>query len=162
SGRATTLLRGGSHAQYAPSGHLVYATAGTLRAVEFDLTRMAILGSARSVVPQVLTTSVGAVEAALARDGTLVYVTAGVGYVVGRTLAWVDRQGHETPIEAPPRAYYQPRVSPDGRRVAVCVLDQDLDIWLWDLARPMLMRVTSDPAADRPPVWTPDGRRLVF
>ena len=138
----------------------MYAAAGTLRAVAFDLARMTILGSTRSVVSPVLTTSLGAAEAALASDGTLVYVTAGVGYVVGRTLVWVDRQGHETPIGASPGAYYQPRVSPDGTRVAVCVLDQDLDIWLWDLARPMLTRLTFDPAADRTPMGTLNARLI--
>jgi serine/threonine-protein kinase len=59
SGRLTILLRGGSHAQYVPSGHLVYAAAGTLRAVGFDLTRLSVVGPARPVVPQVLTTSGG-------------------------------------------------------------------------------------------------------
>jgi serine/threonine-protein kinase len=126
----------------------------------FDLTRLVVIGSASPVVPQVLTTSLGAVEAGLGRDGTLVYVS---GSVVARTLVWVDRQGRETPLGTPPRAYFSPRVSPDGTRVAVsAILDQNSDIWLWDLARRTLTRLTSDPAVERDPVWTPDGRRVVF
>jgi serine/threonine-protein kinase len=75
---------------------------------------------------------------------------------------WVDRQGHETAIPAPPRGYALPRLSPDGTRVAAFVADQDLDIWLWDLMRPTLTRVTSGPGVDTYPQWTPDGRRLIF
>ena len=79
SGRSTTLLRGGSQAQFVASGHLVYAAAGALRAVAFDATRRIVVGTSSPVVPQVVTTSFGAAEAALARDGTLAYVAAGAG-----------------------------------------------------------------------------------
>jgi serine/threonine-protein kinase len=75
---------------------------------------------------------------------------------------WVDRQGRETPIPAPPRSYSYPRLSPDGTRIAVEVTAQEFDIWVWDLARATLTRVTFDPGADLYPVWTPDGRRLIF
>lgn len=75
---------------------------------------------------------------------------------------WVDRQGMETPIAAPLRAYVYPRLSPDGARVAVLSVDQDTDIWLWDFARATLTRATFDPSLDVHPVWTPDGRRLIF
>ena len=72
-------------------------------------------------------------------------------------LVWVDRQGPRTPIPAPPRPYLYPRLSPDGTRVAVEVVDQERDIWVWDLARPTLTRITFDPGYDGYPVWTPDG-----
>jgi serine/threonine-protein kinase len=101
---------------------------------------------------------VGAVASA---NGVLVYV-AGSGAGPQRTLMWVDRQGQETPIVAPPRAYVYPRLSPDGTRVALFVNDQERDIWLWDLARRTLTRVTFDPAVDIYNEWTPDGGRLVF
>jgi Tol biopolymer transport system component len=68
----------------------------------------------------------------------------------------VNRQGHEEPLSAHPRAYYYPRVSPDGTRVALDVRDQENDIWIWDLAHENLRRLTSDPGLDVFPVWTPD------
>jgi Tol biopolymer transport system component len=77
--------------------------------------------------------------------------------VVRRTLVWVDRQGREEPLGVPPRAYGDPRLSPDGTQVAVGAIEQEVDIWLWDLARPTLTRLTVDPAVDLWPVWTPDG-----
>jgi serine/threonine-protein kinase len=164
SGRSTILLRGGSHAQYAASGHLVYAAAGTLRAVGFDLASRTVMGTSSPVVPEVRTTLLGAVQAALANDGTLVYVAGGVASTEARTLVWVDRQGRETRIAAPPRHYSAPRLSPDGTRIAVTIVDQNanMDIWVWDVARGTLTRVTSDPAADMSATWTPDARRMVF
>jgi len=81
---------------------------------------------------------------------------------VPRSLVWVDRQGREEPVSAPPRAYGSVRLSPDGRRVAFDIRDQASDIWLWDLGRQVLTRMTFDPALDISPIWTPDGRRIVF
>ena len=79
-----------------------------------------------------------------------------------RTLVWVDRTGKEAAIAAPPRAYVHPRVSPDGKRVALWIADQEDDTWIWDFARLRLARLTSDPGIDRFPVWTRDGGRIVF
>src|SRR5262249_26507692 len=95
--------------------------------------------------------------------GTLAYV-AGVGGTAAtqRTLVWVDREGRETPIPAPPRAYATPRLSPDGTRVAVHAADQEQDIWVWDFARATLTRLTFEPSTDLNPTWMPDGRRLIF
>ncbi len=161
-GARTEVLRGGSHAQYAPSGHLIYATPGTLRAVPFDLTQLRTRGSGLPVIPDVVTTPLGAVDAVVAADGTLAYVAGGAVASAGATLVWVDRQGRETAIPAPRRFYGHPRVSPDGTRIAAFVVDQDLDVWLWDLTGPPLTRVTSGPGVDSYPLWTPDGRRLIF
>ena len=63
---------------------------------------------------------------------------------------------------APPRAYQHPRLSPDGNRVALSSIDQENDLWIWDLGRTRLTRLTLDPGIDQFPVWTPDGRRIVF
>jgi Tol biopolymer transport system component len=72
----------------------------------------------------------------------------------------VDRKGQEEPIKAPPRAYVYARLSPDGTRIAVDIRDQDNDIWIWDIARETLTRLTFEAGFNRGPVWTPDGRRL--
>ena len=74
----------------------------------------------------------------------------------------MDRQGQETPLAAPPRSYVYPRLSPNGARLAFFISDQELDIWLFDLSRSTLTRLTSDPGLENYPVWTPDGRGLVF
>jgi serine/threonine protein kinase len=161
-GRLTTVLRGGSHAKYVASGHLVYAAAGSLRGVRFDLSRLAVDGTSSPVLTQVLTKPRGAVDAVVSRGGTLAYVASGTGTELARTLVWVDSHVQETPIPAPPRPYYLPRLSPNGTRVAVAVADQTVGIWLWDLARATLTRITSASTNESAPVWTPDGRRLLF
>jgi serine/threonine-protein kinase len=162
SGQSTIVLRGGSHAQYLSSGHLVYAASGTLRAAAFDLTNLVAAGPATPVVPHVFATPMGAVDAALARDGTLAYVSGSGEVQSTRTLAWVDRRGRETPLAALARAYLFPHLSPDGTRVAVTALAQKGEIWLWDLAHENLTRLSAEQAAATNPVWMPDGRRVVF
>jgi serine/threonine-protein kinase len=97
---------------------------------------------------------------ALAATGTLVYLPGNVG--AQRSLAWVDRNGREERLTAPARAYTYPRIAPDGSRVAINILDQEQDIWIWDIARQTLTRLTFDPAVDAYPVWTPDSQRIVF
>ena len=158
-GISKVLIPGGSQAQYLPSGHLVYSDAGTLLAVGFDVTRLEVLGTPTPISPRVMTLRSGTTEFSIARDGTLVYVPADVSPT--RALVWVDRQGRETPIKgAPARAYTSPRLSPDGRRLAVNVRDQEDDIWVWDFARESLTRVTFD--SGESPAWMPNGDRIVF
>ena len=115
------------------------------------------------VVPDVVTTGSGGVDAVVAADGALAYV-AGGGGASGpqRTLVWVTRQGQETAVAAPPRAYAYPRIAPDGTSIALYSADEEQDIWRWDIARTTLTRVTFDGAADLHPAWTPDGRWLAF
>ena len=167
-GARTVLVRGGSHAHYVsspstssgPAGYLVYAAAGTLRAVAFDLDRLETRGTPVPVVPEVVTATLGGVEAA---DGTLAYVSGGAGGAgPQRTLVWVTRQGQETAIAAPPRAYVYPRIAPDGASVVLWGTDQENDLWRWDVTRTTLTRLTFDAAVDGHPAWTPDGRRIVF
>jgi eukaryotic-like serine/threonine-protein kinase len=162
-GTYQTVLRGGSHAHYVSTGHLVYAAAGTLRAVAFDLDRLETRGTPVPVVPRLVTTQTGAADFGVASDGTLVYVDAPGFDVAGtRTLVWVDRKGVATPIAAPPRIYTSPRLSPDGSRVALAAADAEQDLWIWDLERGGLTRLTFEPDGDDSPVWTPDGRRIVY
>jgi hypothetical protein len=163
-GARKILIHGGSHAEYVETGHLVYAVAGTLRAVRFDLKRLEVMGDPVPVVERVMTKQTGAANFAVSRGGTLSYVPAGAGSgaITPRSLVWVNRQGREDLIKAPPRAYVQPRLSPDGTRVALEIADQDYDIWIWDLSRQTLTRLTSDPSQDLSPIWTPDGKRILF
>ena len=160
-GKQKVILTGGSAPRYLSSGHLVYGAAGSLRAVAFDLERLEIRGTPVTVVPQLLTTPNGAADFDVASDGTLVYVRGGV-QEPARTLLWVDREGREEPIPAPVRAYMYLRISPDGSRAAIDVRDQERDIWLWEFARGRLTRFTFAPKPDRFPVWTFDGRRILY
>jgi len=163
-GTRTILVRGGSHAHYVATGHLIYQSAGTLQAIGFDLAQLETRGQPVPVLPVVMTTATGGVDAVIGDDGTLAYVSGGsaTGTAAPRTLVWVDRQGRETPIAAPSHAYVYPRLSPDGTRIAVSAADQEMDLWAWDLGRATLTRATFDPGIDIHPTWTADGRHVIF
>jgi serine/threonine-protein kinase len=155
------LLRGGSHAQYVASGHLVYVAAGGLRAIAFDLKRLETHGAPVPVLPRLVTTGLGAGDFSVATDG-LVYADApGSLGTNARTLVWVDRAGKEELIAAPPHAYLQPRLSPDGMRVALVITDQ-MKLWVWDLRGRLLTPLTLEAGEDQHPVWTKDGQRIIF
>ena len=62
----------------------------------------------------------------------------------------------------PARAYFYPRLSPDGTRVALDIRDQEADIWIWDLVRVRLMRLTLEPTFEQYAVWTPDGKTVIY
>ena len=174
-GTRTILVRGGSQARYVASaigsktsaerdvGHLVYAASDTLRAVAFDATRLETRGSHEPLIRGVARSPIGTLQAVVARDGTLAYVQGGPsGDLAPRTLVWVDRQGRETPISAPGRRYVYPRLSPDGSRIAVVAIDQEIDVWIWNFNQTTLTRATLDSGIDHSPMWTPDGVELIF
>ena len=164
-GEVVHLLAGGSHPRYSSSGHIVYGVGGTLWAVGFDADRLAVTTDRVPVVEHLNTKDIsGAASFGLAHDGSLVYVAGGVTDGISRrSLAWVDRQGREEPLGLPPRGYDWPRVSPDGRRLALNVLDpENVDVWILDVDRQATTRLTFDAAHDLRPVWTPDGQRVIF
>jgi serine/threonine-protein kinase len=162
SGQVSEVVRSGSQPHLAPSGHLVYAVGGTLNAVRFNTARLAAVGDPAPVIEGVAITATGGANYALAGDGSLVYVKGSATALGLRTLVWVDRQGREEAIRVPPRAFTYARLSPDGTHVALDARDQQNDIWILDLARETLQRLTYDPGPNRLPVWTPDGTRVAF
>ena len=163
-GQIKTLVRSGSDAAFVEPGYLVYASAGTLRAVRFDPLRLEVLSDPVPVLDQLTVMNTGTAEFTLSRTGTLVYVPAGLNPLLAtmRSVVWVNRQGREEPTRIPPRPYDQMRLSPDATRLALFSGDQESDIWIWDLARETLTRFTFDATPDILPLWTPDGRRIVF
>ena len=163
-GERLLLVPGGSNPHYAPTGHLIYGVDGTLRAVPFDPDRLAVTGDPVPVLEGIVTDdTTGAVQFSFASDGSLVYLPGAAGRGSERTLVWVDRQGNETPLDLQEeRNYSDPRLSPDGTRLAVTVLEGNVDVWVSELARGTLRRLTTDPASDQVPLWTQDGERVVF
>ena len=167
-GMRHVVLERGTDARYLPTGHLVYALGSTLLAVRFDMATLAVTGGPVPLVEDVALTPDGLLaHFAVSNEGTLVYVPrdAVAGGAGGpRTLVWVDRQGREAPIKAPPRPYVYPRLSPDGTRIALTIADQEHDIWIWDLVRETpLTRLTFGPAFEVGFAWTPpNGQSVIF
>jgi serine/threonine protein kinase len=160
---STDLLSGGSNAVYVPTGHLVYVAGGALWGIPFDLGRRATFGTAVPILKEMLTTGTGAGEFDVSANGTLVY-GHGPGYdPLARTLSWVDRQGNQEQLPAPPHPYLQPRISHDGTRIVTATLrGPESNIWVWDMSRQIFTRVTTGAALDIQPTWSSDDRWIVF
>ena len=165
SGEYEVLVSGGSHPRYVPTGHIVYSVGGTLRAVGFDLDSLTVTTDPVSIVDNVLTGPDRVATFAVAQDGSLVYVRGSGGGRVGVvTLAWVDRDGREDSLAAEPDRYSSPRLSPNGTRLAMTVDDDagGSDIYIYDIARNNFTQFTFTDGGECCPVWTPDGKRVVF
>jgi serine/threonine-protein kinase len=157
------LVEAGSNAHYAATGHLVYARAGALLAVPFDLAKLEVTGPPKPTGEDVLTDpGSAAAQFSLSGDGTLVYVPGSVQASRGNVV-WVDRKGVAEAATDTLRSYGYPSVSPDGRRMAFASAGgANTDIWVLDLDRGSQTRLTSDAAIDLRPAWTPDGERVTF
>jgi len=158
------LINEGLDGRYVPSGHLIYGSNGRLLAVPFDVASRQVTGGAVSLVEGIRQHAALPVsEFDVSLDGTLVYVpgsATGVGLI---SLVWVDRAGQSRPVGLEAGGYGWARISPDGTRLALQVLDGDnSDVWIYDVTRDNLRRLTFDEAFDGYPLWTPDGSRVVF
>ena len=154
------VLEDAKHARYLPTGHLVYAQAQTLMAVSFDLVRLETTGNPIPVLEGVEISRDGeAVDYNFSRNGTLVYVPSGGG--VQKRLVWVDRQGRMEPVTDIQRAFEDPRISPDGRRLSVTVRENEVpNVWIYEIARGILTPLTLGWGDDA--IWSPDSQRVAF
>ena len=94
-------------------------------------------------------------------NGTLVYVPGRATFATA-TLVWVDRKGTETPIASTPRPFEDPRLSPDGARIAVTCRDPNPDVWIEEAARGVLTRFTFGAEEEETAVWSPDGKWIAY
>jgi len=161
-GERRTVLEGGTDARYVPTGHLVYSRGGSILAVPFDLKRLDVTGPPAPITDDVRI--VGPAGFALfshSNDGSLVYLGKNPK-ALERGLVWVDRKGTARPFTEARRDYSEPRLSPDGQRLAIVVGDRaSWDIWMYELARGVWSRLTLG-GLNWGPVWARDGNRLAF
>ncbi len=151
------LLVTGLWPRYVPTGHLVYSVDGSLFAQGFDLANLQVIGGPVPVLD-------GVSQYALSETGTLAYSVGifAAGTARRRSLVWVDRDGAEERVNAEPRNYVYPRISPSGEQVLLNVGDQEDDIWVLNLERGTLGRRTFSPEGDSYPAWTPNDERIAF
>jgi Tol biopolymer transport system component/DNA-binding winged helix-turn-helix (wHTH) protein len=145
----------GGSAVYSRSGHVLYRPqpgAPEIWARPFSLRTLKATGEAFQVLK-------GGADISVADDGTLVYVDA-----PSTALTWMNRKGVKiSSVGEPLESFFYPALSPDGRRAAVETMENaNLDIWVYDLERGARTRLTSHPATDIVPVWSPDSERIAF
>jgi serine/threonine-protein kinase len=171
-GHRKTLVPGGTSARYLPtangSGHLVYTNKETLFAVPFDLDRLEARGTAVPVLDDVAYQALsGGAQFDVSRSGTLVYRKGGSSKAQAMaTIQWLtpgtDRTGKKEPLRSKPGIYISPRLSPDGTRLAIMVMEQGAtDLWVYDLRRDAMTRLTSG-GGPGSLVWSPDSRYVFF
>jgi serine/threonine-protein kinase len=174
-GAPKIVMRGAYYGRYVPSGlgtlkrdergrgHLLYMQQGTLFAVPFNLDRLETAGQAVPAIDGLSANpGVGGATVAFSGDGTLVYVPGSTQSNVN-SIDWMTRDGKTSTLRAAKAGWANPRFSPDGQKLAMEITDgKQRDIWVYDWARDTLTQLTFDAANDRFPVWTPDGKRIVF
>jgi eukaryotic-like serine/threonine-protein kinase len=164
-GERKILIRGGTFPRFMPTGHLVYYRAGTIMAVPFDERTLEVKGTPVPVLEGVLDSVAdnGGGQFSVSQTGTLVYVAGAPQGIQKSSLVWVDRRGIAQPLPAPERNYANPWLSPDGREVALNAIDGGRqDIWVYNLTRDTLTRLSFEGTGNSYPSWTPDGKRIVY
>jgi Tol biopolymer transport system component len=146
---------------YAPPGYLLFVRDRTLMAQPFDVRALKTTGEAVPLAEHVGTDSVGLARFSVSREGTLVYRTG----ETGNRMVWLDPTGRELEAVGDPGAYRNPALSPAGDRLAFDLSDPrsgKFDIWVRDLKRGVNSRLTFGTGDSFCPLWTPDGRTIVF
>ncbi len=155
------ILKAHSSALYAPPGYLFFNRVGTLLAQPFDADRLELKGDAIPIAEGVQFSAARANAAVtVSANGVLAYRL--VPSAAQNKLVWVDRKRTEQPLDAPPHAYRNPRISPDGQRVAVTIDELGTQEWLLDTNRGTLTRLTFEGSYNGALAWTPDGKRVAF
>jgi Tol biopolymer transport system component len=160
-GERRTILEGGTDARYLPTGHLLYLRGSSLYAVPFDPQRLVVSGPPVPALDGLETQSIiGLGDYVFSSKGNLIYFPRDSRRLQFE-LVWLDRKGSASALTEGLRAYEEVRLSPDGRFLAAVVGDQELDIWLLDLARGSWERLTSG-GLNSNPVWAPDGKSIAY
>jgi Tol biopolymer transport system component len=162
-----TVIESGTDARFLPTGHLVYAISGSLYAIPFDVKRLATTGGAVPIVEGVRRApggTTGAAQAAISTTGSLVYFPGpAVTSLSQSELLLVDRKGTIEKLKLPPASYTTPRVSPDGRQVALATNDGKEDmISVYDLSGASAIRRLTFEGNNRNPVWSSDSQYIAF
>jgi Tol biopolymer transport system component len=148
----------------ASQGHLLFWQSGALVARPFDAKRLRLTGEAFPVAEQLrFLGASGAAIFSVSETGVLAYQSSPRGEL--SQLTWFDRSGKRLESVGPAADYFHPRLSHDGRRIAVALIDPQTaysDIWIHDLARRVSTRLTFGPGVNIFPIWSPDDKWLVF
>jgi eukaryotic-like serine/threonine-protein kinase len=141
---------------------LVWKQDNRLRAARLDVAARRLVSAPIDALDEEVAQLAAFAQFDVSDDGTLIYVQASnAGQPVSK-LALRTRQGDLRILNDAVHQYSDPRLSPDGRRLALHLSDREDDIWTFDLDRGALTRLTFHPSEDETPVWSPDGQWIAF
>jgi serine/threonine-protein kinase len=167
SGERRVLHQGGTFGRYVElepgSGVVVYANGDSLFGIPFDAGKLETTGSAVPLIERVTVGSAeGSAQFSSSTDGILAY-GSGRSRTVGHTVNWIDREGRIEPLWDERQFTRNPRISPDGDRIAFDVLvEGQYDIWIYDVARGVPTRLTFGSGDEQVALWSPDGTEIYY
>lgn len=155
------VFTGGSDPHYLPDGRLLVARQGGATVLPFDLSTGEVTGPPVASGAHVLVDSfMGFAQFAVAADGTRATITGAPA--AAAHLVWADMSGNVSATALPARDYRNANLARDGRHAAVTInAPNNYDIWVGDLARGTLTRLTTQ-ARNTVPVWSPEGRWIAY
>ncbi len=156
------VLGRGEEPRYLRSGHVVFhadhVQEGELQSVPFDATRLTVMGTSVSVLDGIFRgADSGGLYYAVSHNGALVFAPGGLAH----TLVRVDRNGRRTPLSSDRRGFRFPKVSPDGRQIAVTIDPRPSEVWVYDIVRQTRILISTE-GHSLAAAWTPDGRRVAY
>jgi serine/threonine protein kinase len=160
-GTIKNIVDNAEYAKYVNPGYILLVRNNALYASKFDLSDLSLKGSLIPVLTNVTAIfQTGQAEFSLSDNGTMIYLP-GTTLSDDRNLAWVDHSGRilkSTDLHQPIEDF---DISPDGKKVAVTIEGAAWNIWIYDIERKTLSRLTFGTDA-RDPLWSPDGRSVVY
>jgi serine/threonine protein kinase len=160
------VIPAGSVGRYVPTGHIVYMLGSALMAVRFDLKKLEVIGGPVSILEGIQRPNQGGGADAqfdFSPSGSMVYIPGSARVTDPVSLVLVERTGKQKPLNIPPARYSAPRISPDGKRLAV---DQDTGrengIWIYDLNDAAPIHKLTSGGVNLTALWTTDSQRVVF
>ena len=168
-GERKVLLPNAFDPRFVPPNHLLFGRGGDLMMVGFNPETLTVSGNAVPVLQDLdlrsgfsgFSAPYAASQYDVSRNGTLVYIR-GNQQATESMLVWGEHDAKPKPFSLNANVYESPRFSPDGKQIALTVRLPDIDVWIYDLDRGALRRITFAPGEDELPVWSPDGKRIAF
>jgi Tol biopolymer transport system component len=158
SGKRKKLFPGDS-AHYLAPGYIIYTQGNDIFAIGFNPDTLEKTGGSVPLVQDILRGL--APQYDVSDSGALAYVPETSAAAIRHVLVWVDRNGKEQPIPAPPSDYGDAKLSPDGTKIAVSISPNfGGNISIWDLARGTLSQLTFE--GGNTPIWSGDGKKIAY
>jgi serine/threonine-protein kinase len=162
-GERKVLVRGGAFGTYISTGHIIYARGRSILAVQFDPDLLEVTGSPVPIETGGMLNNGGAACFSVSENGMLVFSPpSAFADINSISIGWMDRNGVGYPLCDTLRSFNAAALSPDGRKIAAGITSANDDIWMYDITRGLLSRLTFGWGNNNGPIWSPDGKYVIY